>query len=217
MGRKQNGRGPQYITYFWPLIQALRKLGGSARPAEAREEIAKKLRISDAVRAETLPSGIPRFYSDVSWAKLYLVKAGIIYSSSRGVWTLTDKGRTLTRLSQEEALAIFKRLNSGFNANRRRNVAEQRGGRGGRGGIRWRSELSRERIEFLKQVYKSTDGDTTQGCLIREIGDKAGVDSRSAERISKYLIRFRCLDAIDKYTVRLTSERRQYVEDLSSR
>ncbi|HTV57085.1 MAG TPA: restriction endonuclease [Terriglobia bacterium] len=111
-------KGPRFVSYFWPVVEALRKLGGSARPAEVREEIAAKLGISDAAQAETLQSGFPRFDNQVAWARFYLAKAGIIGSSARGVWTLTEKGRALTRLTHEEALATFKRVHAQFQISR---------------------------------------------------------------------------------------------------
>ena len=116
MGRKP--QGPKFVSYFWPVIEALKKLGGSARPAEVREEIAAKLGISDAAQEETLQSGFPRFDNQVAWARFYLVKAGIIDSSSRGVWTLTEKARALTRLSHEEALEMFKSVHAQFHVDR---------------------------------------------------------------------------------------------------
>jgi restriction system protein len=118
MGRKLEAKGPKFVSYFWPLIEALNKLGGSARPAEVREEIAAKLGISDAAQAETLPSGFPRFDNQVHWARFYLAKAGIIDSSSRGVWTLTEKGRAVPRLTHQEALEIFKDVHAQFHMDR---------------------------------------------------------------------------------------------------
>jgi restriction system protein len=118
MGQRPGAKGPKFVSYFWPLLEALKKLGGSARPAEVREEIAAKLGISEAAQAESLPSGFPRFDNLVAWARFYLAKAGIIDSSSRGVWTLTDKGRALTRLTHQEALDIFKDVHAQFHADR---------------------------------------------------------------------------------------------------
>jgi len=69
MGRKPEAKGPKFVSYFWPVIEALKSLGGSARPAEVREKIAAKLGISDAAQAETLPSGFPRFDNKVAWAR----------------------------------------------------------------------------------------------------------------------------------------------------
>ncbi|MCA1604392.1 MAG: winged helix-turn-helix domain-containing protein [Acidobacteria bacterium] len=118
MGRKPTAQGPKFVSYFWPVIEALKKLGGSARPAEVREEIAAKLGISDAAQAETLQSGFPRFDNQVAWARFYLVKAGTIDSSSRGVWTLTEKGRALTGLSGQQALELFKKVHAQFHVDR---------------------------------------------------------------------------------------------------
>jgi restriction system protein len=110
--------GPRFVGYFWPVIESLKKLGGSARPAEVRQEIATKLALSDAAQAETLPSGLPRFDNQVAWARFYLAKAGIIDSSSRGVWTLTEKGRTLSGLSQQQAIDLFKSVHAQFHVDR---------------------------------------------------------------------------------------------------
>lgn len=118
MTRKATAQGPKFVGYFWPVVEALNKLGGSARPAEVREEIAAKLGISDTAQAETLQSGFPRFDNQVAWARFYLVKAGIIDSSARGVWTLTDKGRALTGLSHQEALETFKSVHAQFHVDR---------------------------------------------------------------------------------------------------
>jgi len=33
MGRQPTAQGPKFVSYFWPVVEALKKLGGSARPA----------------------------------------------------------------------------------------------------------------------------------------------------------------------------------------
>ncbi|HVT40293.1 MAG TPA: restriction endonuclease [Gemmatimonadaceae bacterium] len=107
MPPKHQAAGPAFVRYFAPVLQALRDLGGSARPAEVRDRVAALISLSDAAAAETIPSGQLRFDNQVHWARFYLSRAGFIDSSTRGVWTLTEKG-TGARLSQSEALAIFK-------------------------------------------------------------------------------------------------------------
>lgn len=57
MARKARGTGPKFVNYFVPLIEALRDLGGSARPAEVRQAIAAKLNLSDETLTETMQSG----------------------------------------------------------------------------------------------------------------------------------------------------------------
>lgn len=60
--------GPKFVAYFWPVIGALKGLGGSARPSEVREELVRKLGISEEAQEDTLPSGFPRFDNQVAWA-----------------------------------------------------------------------------------------------------------------------------------------------------
>jgi restriction system protein len=55
-----------------------------------------------------------RFDNAVAWARFYLARAAIIDASKRGVWTLTEKGRTMPTPSHGEAYAIFKDVQSQF-------------------------------------------------------------------------------------------------------
>jgi restriction system protein len=114
MARKATGTGPKFVNYFVPLIETLRDLGGSARPVEVRQAIAAKLNLSDETLTETMQSGFPRFDNQVAWARFYLAKAGIIDASSRGVWTLTEKGRGLRKLTQADALRLFREVHARF-------------------------------------------------------------------------------------------------------
>ena len=117
MSKRKTGNGPQFVRFFGPLLDALRKLGGSATPEEAVEQIAKDLGITDAEQDEKLPSGEPRFKNQVAWARFYLVRDGMLDSSKRGVWSLTDKGRTAA-LTHEQAKDIFLKLSKIFRVQR---------------------------------------------------------------------------------------------------
>ena len=44
--------GAQFVQWFGPLLDALRKLGGSGSPDEVVEQIAATLNVSDAVQNE---------------------------------------------------------------------------------------------------------------------------------------------------------------------
>jgi restriction system protein len=112
--RSDDLKGPKFVQYFAPIIDALKALGGSARPAEATDWVAESLGISDEERSELTATGVERFYNAVAWARFYLAKAGIIDASKRGVWTLTEKGRAMPTPSHDEAYAIFKDVQSTF-------------------------------------------------------------------------------------------------------
>ncbi|MBD2090710.1 restriction endonuclease [Microcoleus sp. FACHB-1515] len=106
--------GPKFVRYFSPVIQALKELGGSGRPAEVREVIARQLNISEQEKTELLEGGAPRFDNQIAWARFYLVKAGLLDSSKRGVWSLSDKGRAIDTLSTKESLSLFKQVHAEF-------------------------------------------------------------------------------------------------------
>jgi restriction system protein len=106
--------GPEFVKYFSPVIEALKELGGSGRPAEVRDVIANYLNISEQERTELLESGAPRFDNQVHWARFYLAKAGILDSSKRGVWSLSDKGRAIESLSADEAISLFREVHAQF-------------------------------------------------------------------------------------------------------
>jgi restriction endonuclease Mrr len=67
-----------------------------------------------ALAITLLDGGAPRFDNQVAWARFYLVKEGVVDSSKRGIWSLSDRGREIESLSLDESLAIFQRIHSEF-------------------------------------------------------------------------------------------------------
>lgn len=125
MGKRKPGEGTKFIRFFGPLLDALRKLGGSGTPDEVVEQIARNLDLSDDAQNELLPSGGPRFRNQVAWARFYLVKEGFLDSSTRGVWSLTERGRAAS-LTSEEAGRIFTKWVKIFDERRRaKELAEE--------------------------------------------------------------------------------------------
>lgn len=121
---KQPAKGPEFVRYFGPLLDALRSLGNSGTPTEVAEKIANDLAIDDAKQNETTASGQTRFYNQVNWARFYLTREGLLDGSERGVWRLTERGRN-TRLSHAEALEIFKRQHGAMRAEREAGEASE--------------------------------------------------------------------------------------------
>lgn len=103
--RKKSSQA-EFTKWFGPLLNALRELGGSGRPKEVVEEIAKAEKIKDSQREEVMKSGILRFDNQVAWARQYLVWEGLLDNSKKGVWTLSSKGQE-TFLTQDDARTIF--------------------------------------------------------------------------------------------------------------
>jgi restriction system protein len=99
-------RGPEFVRFFAPLLYTLRDLGDSGRPKEVSEKIAARLNLPDEALNRTNKNGLSRFANQVAWARFYLAKAGYIDTSRRGVWTLTESGRS-SHLDHENALRIY--------------------------------------------------------------------------------------------------------------
>lgn len=102
-------KGPQFVEYFGPVLDALRDLGNSARPVEVEEWIASSLEVPTKFLDSELPSGGSRYKNRIHWARFYLARAGLIDSSVRGVWMLTEKGQK-TNLNQVQALELFNEI-----------------------------------------------------------------------------------------------------------
>ena len=121
---KEQAEGAQFVRYFGPLLDALRKLGGSGAPSEVVAQIAEDLGLSEGEQSELLDSGAPRFPNQVAWARFYLTREGLLDASKRGVWSLTEKGRA-THLSGKEARDIFLKWVKIFAEERRKKKATE--------------------------------------------------------------------------------------------
>lgn len=114
----RSSRGAQFVTYFGPVLDALRNLGGSGTPQEVCDEIAKTLSVSEKEQTEIMESGSARFPNRVAWARFYLAKEGLIDSSTRGIWSLTPVGAS-THLDRAQAQALFFKWTEIFSNERR--------------------------------------------------------------------------------------------------
>lgn len=104
---KQTGHA-EFIRWIPLLLDALRKLGGSAEARETYDLIADAVKLPIEERERRNKSGNVRFQNQVQWARQYLVWAGLIDGSRRGIWTLTPEGAK-THLTEEQSRQIVQR------------------------------------------------------------------------------------------------------------
>jgi restriction system protein len=87
---------PRFSQLLWPTLEALKALGGSATVSEIYEKVVELEHFT-----EDQQSVRHRHYSTIgyrlAWARSYLKAVGALENSSRGVWSITDKGRRLTQ------------------------------------------------------------------------------------------------------------------------
>ena len=107
-------KGPKFIKYFNPILEALKELGGSGNAGEVKDLVIDKMNIPESELEERLKNGASRVRNQIACARIYLLKSGYLEDSSKkGVWSLTKKG-TDSKLTPDESLKIFKEVHSTF-------------------------------------------------------------------------------------------------------
>lgn len=101
-------RQAEFVKWFGPLLDALRELGYSGKPKEVTDKIAENEKLDDKTLETTLKSGVNRFENQVAWSRQYLTWEGLLDSTIRGTWTLTEKGKS-TYLDYEQSHALFQK------------------------------------------------------------------------------------------------------------
>jgi len=104
-------KGPQFLRFFIPVLDVLKELGGSGTANEVTDLVIEKLNIPEEEQQKTLKNGSSWIRNQIAWARLYLVKADLLDSSRRGIWSLNEKGLK-ANLTQQDVLHYFKEIQS---------------------------------------------------------------------------------------------------------
>jgi restriction system protein len=111
-------KGPEFLRFCIPIVEVLRELGGSGRPAEVTDLVIERMNISETEQEVTNKNGGSRIRNQVAWARFYMVKAGLLSSSQHGVWGLTEKGRN-SAMDNDFVLEVFRDVQQKFIAERK--------------------------------------------------------------------------------------------------
>lgn len=114
---------PTARKMLWPALKAVAALDGSARIDEIDQTTIELERFTEQQQTVLHGDG-PRTEIGyrLAWARTHLKLIGLLENSARGVWSLTDAGRTT--LHQDEAAVI--RLYDDFLRLRKRSVTQER-------------------------------------------------------------------------------------------
>lgn len=84
---------PTYDQFIEPILRYLAAHPNGAAARDVHEAAARALQVTDADRAEILPSGVQLVYKNrAGWAHDRLKRAGLSASRRRGYWQLTEAG-----------------------------------------------------------------------------------------------------------------------------
>ena len=90
---------PDYQTCMLPFLRFLED-GREHSLGETEESLAAHFKLTTAEQAELLPSGQQRIFRNrIGWARTYLKKAVLIESPRRGVFKISERGKTVLRSS----------------------------------------------------------------------------------------------------------------------
>jgi restriction system protein len=106
-------KGPTFLRFVAPIVETLRELGNSGTASEVADRVLDRLGISEREQEETTSNGHSRVRNQIGWARFYLAKAGYLDASQRGVWNLTEVGRT-AKLDADAVQTMFRDVRRKF-------------------------------------------------------------------------------------------------------
>ena len=101
---------PQYPEMFNSLLDAMRELGGSGSISEIDETTGRILKLSDGDLNEMHRGNRSKLSYRLAWARNNLKRYGLLDNSSRGVWSLTPKGKETKEVDKDEVLQLLRSL-----------------------------------------------------------------------------------------------------------
>jgi restriction system protein len=101
---------PTYDNLYNSLIQALKQLGGSGSVSEIEEKVAEILKLSEEDLNEIHRNNTTKFSYRLAWTRNYLKRFGLLENSSRAVWALTPKGKTIDKVNKDDVNKSVKAL-----------------------------------------------------------------------------------------------------------
>jgi restriction system protein len=112
---------PKNMIFFNPILNIIKKLGGSANAVEVKDELTEKFNFTEEQLTEKYNSGVLKIDNQIAWARVYLTESGFIQVSEDNVWTLTEKGLNINP-SDEEMIKIFREIHSEWGKRGKANI-----------------------------------------------------------------------------------------------
>lgn len=195
---------PTFDELMQPLVDALRRLGGSGSIEEIYTKTVELLGLSEAVLGQmhdSERSSQTEVAYRLAWARTYLKKYGVLDNSSRGVWALTEKGRSVQTIDAGEVVKFVRNLDRQEGPSKSKRNLEGAAGRELPDEDRWRDRLG----EVLTQQLSPAAFERLVQRVLRESGFIAvevtgrtgdgGIDGKGIARINGFMsfhVLFQC-------------------------
>lgn len=192
---------PTFDELMNPLLQALRLLGGSGSIEEIYAKTVELLALPDDILAQLHDpekSSQTEVGYRMAWARTYLRKFGLLDNSSRGVWSLTEKAKSMEAINSSEVVKFVRALDKQETPKKRppdetaRELSEEE---------RWKDKLS----TVLTQKLDPAGFERLVQRILRESGfihvevtgrtGDGGIDGKGIARINGFMsfhVLFQC-------------------------
>ena len=100
-----------YNDMICELLQAMKELGGSGTIREIDDKTIEILELPTEVQ-EIMHGNSSKTEVEyrLAWTRTYMKKVGILENSSRGIWSLTAKGRELEKINPDEVVQKVREM-----------------------------------------------------------------------------------------------------------
>ena len=100
---------PTYLDLMYPVLQAVRSLGGSGASREISAAVVEAEGFSDDLLAVTYEGREKSILMDrLDWARSYCKLGGVLESPRRGLFLVTELGREIAELPEDDARTRLK-------------------------------------------------------------------------------------------------------------
>jgi restriction system protein len=102
---------PTFDRLMNPLLRALKALGGSGSIDEIYDKVVELEKLNDEVLAQLHDperSTLTEVGYRLAWARTYLKKFGLLDNSTRGVWSLSAKAKSLEQVDPQEVVRTVR-------------------------------------------------------------------------------------------------------------
>jgi restriction system protein len=195
---------PTFDGLMQPLLEALRQLGGSGSIEEVYAKTVEVIGLSEEVLAQMHDpekSSQTEVGYRLAWARTYLKKYGLLENSSRGVWSLTEKGRGSEKVDPSEIVKFVRNLDKQDSARKPKTTTDTDTSRELPDEEQWKDRLA----EVLTQDLSPPAFERLVQRVLRESGFVAvevtgrtgdgGIDGKGIARINGFMsfhVLFQC-------------------------
>jgi len=199
---------PTYDQLMNPLLRAINALGGSGSIEEIYDRVVDLEQMPEEVVAQLHDpekSNQTQVGYRLAWARTYLKKYGILENSSRGIWSLTAKGKATNTVNPQDVVRLVRSIEKKSEEKKSEELSEVVTDQDNSSELDWRQrlhgiltrKLSPSAFERLVQRTLREAG-FTQVEVTGRTGD-GGIDGRGIARIHG-LMSFHVLFQCKRYT-----------------